>query len=198
METARSPKFLGDPRSHLPCSQTSAGPPRQAIRSLRCCPCVFDRKDSRDSSFGAQSHGFCDRCLRFTALVTQGRARLASDCGPGFVGMDWLPSGSLRKVSAYTHPPFPSFAWRDKQNTSLWNAADFIAHLTQFIPPWGVRYIHYYGLYSSRCKARWPRLPHIARVAPGVEAVPRGADAGTGRRHGAHDGAARRLSLSMG
>src|SRR4030042_5525298 len=43
---------------------------------------------------------------------------------------------------------------------------DFIAHLTQFIPPWGVRYIHYYGLYSSRCKARWPRLPHIARVAP--------------------------------
>jgi hypothetical protein len=53
-----------------------------------------------------------------------------------------------------------------KQNTSLWTATDFIAHLTQFIPPWGVRYIHYYGLYSSRCKARWPRLPHIARVAP--------------------------------
>jgi len=53
-----------------------------------------------------------------------------------------------------------------KQNTSLWSAADFIAHLTQFIPPWGVRPIHYYGLYSSRCKARWPCLPHIARVAP--------------------------------
>jgi hypothetical protein len=53
-----------------------------------------------------------------------------------------------------------------KQNTSLWSAPDFIAHLTQFIPPGGVRYIHYYGLYSSRCKARWPRLPYIARVAP--------------------------------
>ena len=53
-----------------------------------------------------------------------------------------------------------------KQNTSLWSATDFIAHLTQFIPPWGVRLIHYYGLYSSRCKAQWPRLPHIARVAP--------------------------------
>jgi hypothetical protein len=37
--------------------------------------------------------------------------------------------------------------------------------LTQFIPPWGVRYMHYYGLYSSRCKARWQRWPHIARVA---------------------------------
>jgi hypothetical protein len=53
-----------------------------------------------------------------------------------------------------------------KQNTSLWSAPDFIAQLTQFIPPWGVRLIHYYGLYSSRCKARWHRCPHVARVAP--------------------------------
>jgi hypothetical protein len=53
-----------------------------------------------------------------------------------------------------------------KQNTNLWSAPDFIAAITQFIPPWGVRSIHYYGLYSSRCKARWERLPHIARVAP--------------------------------
>jgi hypothetical protein len=27
--------------------------------------------------------------------------------------LGWLPTGSLRKVSAYTHSPFPSFAWRD-------------------------------------------------------------------------------------
>jgi hypothetical protein len=53
-----------------------------------------------------------------------------------------------------------------KQNTSLWNAPDFIAQLTQFIPPWGVRYVHYYGLYSSRCKALWQRWPHVARLAP--------------------------------
>jgi len=32
---------------------------------------------------------------------------------------------------------FPYF----KQNTTLWNAADFIAALTQFVPPWGVRYV---------------------------------------------------------
>ena len=53
-----------------------------------------------------------------------------------------------------------------KQNTTLWDAMDFIAALTQFIPPWGVRCIHYYGLYSSPCKARWQLLPHVARVAP--------------------------------
>ncbi len=38
-----------------------------------------------------------------------------------------------------------------KQNTTLWDATDFIAALTQFVPPWGVRSIHYYGLHSSRC-----------------------------------------------
>src|SRR4030042_5884961 len=32
---------------------------------------------------------------------------------------------------------------------------------------------------------------------PGVEAVPRGADVPDSRRHGAHDGVARRLSLSV-
>ena len=53
-----------------------------------------------------------------------------------------------------------------RQNTTLWDAVDFIASLTQFIPPWGVRYVHYYGLYSSRCKARWQRWPHVAQLAP--------------------------------
>jgi hypothetical protein len=28
-------------------------------------------------------------------------------------------------------------------------------------PPWGGRHIHSYGLYSSRCKARWRRLDSI-------------------------------------
>ncbi|MBM3501624.1 MAG: transposase [Armatimonadetes bacterium] len=53
-----------------------------------------------------------------------------------------------------------------KQNTTLWDAVDFIAALTQFIPPWGVRYVHYFGLYASRCKARWDQWPHVAAVAP--------------------------------
>jgi hypothetical protein len=52
------------------------------------------------------------------------------------------------------------------KHTTLWNATEFITALTQFIPPWGVRYLHYYGLSSSRCKARWDSLPHIVRVAP--------------------------------
>jgi hypothetical protein len=61
------------------------------------------------------------------------------------------------------HTPYNPYF---KQNPSLWSATDFIAHLTPFIPPWGVRSIHHFGLYSSRCKARWHLLPHIVRVAP--------------------------------
>lgn len=29
-----------------------------------------------------------------------------------------------------------------KHNPSLWSAPDFVAQLTQLIPPWGVRLIH--------------------------------------------------------
>jgi hypothetical protein len=75
------------------------------------------------------------------------------------------PGGKVIYHTAYN----PYF----KQNTTLWDAMDFIAALTQFVPPLprypaelGVRCIHYYGLYSSRCKGRWQRLPHVARVAP--------------------------------
>ena len=81
METARSPKFLGDPPSHLPYSLTPAGPPRQVTTALRCCPCYVNGKDSRAlAPIEAESHGFCDRCLRFTTRVTPDHARLASGC----------------------------------------------------------------------------------------------------------------------
>jgi hypothetical protein len=68
------------------------------------------------------------------------------------------PGGKVLYHAAYN----PYF----RQNTSLWSAPDFIAQMTRFIRPWGVHYVHYYGLYSSRCRARWQRWPHIARVAP--------------------------------
>jgi hypothetical protein len=68
------------------------------------------------------------------------------------------PSGKVLNHTAYN--PYL------KQNTTLWDAVDFIAALTQFIPPWAVRYVHYYGLYASRCKARGQHWPHVAAVAP--------------------------------
>ena len=45
--------------------------PCQAITTWRCCPNLCDGKGSRNEcNFGAQSHGFCNRCLRFAGWVT--------------------------------------------------------------------------------------------------------------------------------
>jgi len=52
------------------------------------------------------------------------------------------------------------------QNVHLFEALEFIAELTQHIPPKGLQLIRRYGLYSSRIKGRWEQLGHISRVAP--------------------------------
>ena len=71
METTGPPKFLGNPRVPMPCSQTPAGPhaPGHSVRQHGSR--VVNREGtSRPVSFGAQSHGLGTRCLRFAAPVT--------------------------------------------------------------------------------------------------------------------------------
>jgi hypothetical protein len=46
------------------------------------------------------------------------------------------------------------------------NALDFLAELTQHIPPKGVQLIRRYGLYSSRIKGAWDDMPYVAERAP--------------------------------
>jgi len=53
-----------------------------------------------------------------------------------------------------------------KENVHMFNACDFLAKLTQHIPPKGVQLIRRYGLYSSRIKGAWQSMPHIAERAP--------------------------------
>ena len=53
-----------------------------------------------------------------------------------------------------------------KENVHLFDALDFLAELTQHVPPRRVQLIRRYGLYSSRTKGRWPQMPHIAARAP--------------------------------
>ncbi len=48
----------------------------------------------------------------------------------------------------------------------MFNACDFLAELTQHIPPRGVHLIRRYGLYSSRTKGAWDSMPHVAERAP--------------------------------
>ncbi|WP_319560361.1 transposase [Marispirochaeta sp.] len=53
-----------------------------------------------------------------------------------------------------------------KENVHMFNACDFLAELTQHIPPKGVQLIRRYGLYSSRTKGAWESMPHVAERAP--------------------------------
>ena len=52
------------------------------------------------------------------------------------------------------------------ENLKVWDALDFLALATSFIPPQGVRLIRYFGLYSSRSRWKWPLWQHGAAHAP--------------------------------
>ncbi|MBW8003128.1 MAG: hypothetical protein FVQ80_14095, partial [Planctomycetes bacterium] len=53
-----------------------------------------------------------------------------------------------------------------KQNVHMFDALDFLAELTQHIPPKRLQLIRRYGLYASRTKGRWERMPYAAERAP--------------------------------
>ncbi len=53
-----------------------------------------------------------------------------------------------------------------KENVQLFDALDFLAELTQHIPPRRVQLIRRYGRYSSRTKGRWSQMPYVAARAP--------------------------------
>lgn len=53
-----------------------------------------------------------------------------------------------------------------KENVHLFDALEFLAELTQHIPPKRVQLIRRYGMYSSRTKGRWSQMPHVAARAP--------------------------------
>ncbi len=48
----------------------------------------------------------------------------------------------------------------------MFDGCDFLAELTQHIPPKGVQYIRRYGLYSSRTRGKWTEHPEIVKYAP--------------------------------
>jgi len=53
-----------------------------------------------------------------------------------------------------------------RHDRKLFDATDFIALLTQHLPPKGVQYIRRYGLYSSRNRGKWIEKPYAVRLAP--------------------------------
>ena len=52
------------------------------------------------------------------------------------------------------------------ENVHMFEGCDFLAELTQHIPPKGTQYIRRYGLYASRSRGKWPEHPEVVRHAP--------------------------------
>ncbi len=48
----------------------------------------------------------------------------------------------------------------------MFDGPDFLAELTQHIPPKSVQYIRRYGLYASRTRGKWTEHPEIIKHAP--------------------------------
>ncbi len=48
----------------------------------------------------------------------------------------------------------------------MFDALDFLADLTQHIPPKRLQLIRRYGLYASRARGRWDKMPWVAERAP--------------------------------
>ena len=78
---------------------------------------------------------------------------------------------SLKKIR---HEPFKSrvlfhttYSEYFKQIVKMFDVLDFIAELTQHIPPRGVQLIRRYALYSLRIKGRWPEMMYVVERAPG-------------------------------
>jgi len=53
-----------------------------------------------------------------------------------------------------------------KENLHMFDALDFLAQLTQHIPPKRLQLIRRYGLYASRTKGRWGEMQWVAERAP--------------------------------
>ncbi len=53
-----------------------------------------------------------------------------------------------------------------KENVHMFKGCDFLAELTQHIPPKGIQYIRRYGLYASRTRGKWSEHLEIVRHAP--------------------------------
>jgi len=80
------------------------------------------------------------------------------------------PPVSLKKVLFEQHDGkviyYSDYNNYFKRNMQVFTIHDFIASVTQHIPPCGLQYIRRYGLYSSRSRGKWVDKPYVVRLAP--------------------------------
>ena len=104
-ELVSSPRFLGNPFVHLPCSWTPPEPPLRLLKVWCCSRYHYDESFRVYLTFVARSHGFCTCCLRFALRSPYMRkTRFRSAANRFRTGLS--PVGLRKRVSmCYMSPP---------------------------------------------------------------------------------------------
>ena len=114
VETARPPRFLGDPVVDMPCSRDPGETSTPSCHvSVSVLPSAKGTTSALTNLLSGLNHTACPLAVYASQPGSPpDHARLASGWWLAFAGQDWLPAGSQRKVSTTRtacHPPFPSF-----------------------------------------------------------------------------------------
>lgn len=103
-----------------------------------------------------------DNTVRIAGDDHKARVSLAQYIARAPLSLEKLRYDPLGEKAVY-HSTFNPYLG---ENLKVWDALDFLALATSFIPPHGVRLIRYFGLYSSRSRWKWPLWKHVAAHAP--------------------------------
>jgi hypothetical protein len=81
------------------------------------------------------------------------------------------PPLSLKKINIEQNGEATAISYTSdneffKGKAEIFSVTQFLLELTQYIPPRGLQYIRKYGLYASRTKGKWSKMPHVMRLAP--------------------------------
>jgi hypothetical protein len=99
----------------LPRSRTPAEPTTPRLLTVSSMlPPLPSQRGLQPLEISGLPRGFSTCCLRFTNGVATIHAKLASGWLARLYREGVEPSGSLQKVSDYSHPPFLDLSWREK------------------------------------------------------------------------------------
>lgn len=149
---------------HLPLRDTS----RLCERFRRAVIAHYLREKLLTESFAKNilswpHSGFSvDHSVEIGAHDARARQNLSQYISRGTVALSSIIDvPSQGKVLVKT--PYNAFL---KSNLHLLDAEEFLARVTQFLPPRRARYIRYHGVYSSRSRGKWPLWETVAAAAP--------------------------------
>jgi hypothetical protein len=149
---------------HIPFGQPSGMTEcfRQRVIKL-FLDCMLISQDKADTLLSWRLSGFSvDASIRISATDFKQRESLAQYIARPPLSLKKIPFEDLGGKIAF-HTDYTEYF---KENFKLFTASDFIAELTQHVPPRSVQYIRRYGIYSSRGRGLWSTKPYLLALAP--------------------------------